>query len=685
MKNVLAKESACWIWYPGDWEIWQHEQISIRRKMRGVIFPAFWRLDRHYSSVVFSYTYELEQDEEVTITADGHFSVYFDGRDNERYNQTKMMLPRGKHELMVAVYNDIKVPALFIEGAHIKTNESWKVSCYDKQWHCAGSWEEMLNDPTVPPSEYRLATIPKLPVNIEKKEDGWMVDFGRETFGYLQLNGISGRSGLRIYYGESREEADDREHCVQLDRLEADSFQADTFTLPETRAFRYVQIVPDSADFQLESISMLYEYLPVDYRGSFQSSNQRLNDIWETSLYTFHLNTREFFFDGIKRDRWVWSGDAYQSFLMNYYSFFNLDVAKRTLIALRGKDPVVAHMNTILDYSLYWFSGIYDYYIYTGDAAFVQSQYEKMVSLMDFCLGRRNGEGMMEGIEEDWVFVDWADIDNRGEVSTVQVLLCRSLETMALVAELVGDTERKPVYQDLAKELRAKIMDIFWDHEQGGLVHSRFQGILNSKVTKYPNMFALMYGYLDQEQVESVKRKVMLNPEVQGIKTPYMRFYELAALCEVGEHQYVLEEMLDYWGGMLDLGATSFWEEFDPKQTGHEHYEMYGMPYGKSLCHAWGASPIYLIGKYFLGVKPLSPGYETYMVEPKLGRLEWLKGSVPVGPGEVEINMDTEKICVRATHGKGVLKYKKDGKSFEASIPCDGSWIEVYTSIELKQ
>ena len=36
-----------------------------------------------------------------------------------------------------------------------------------------------------------------------------------------------------------------------------------------------------------------------------------------------HLTTREFFIDGIKRDRWVWSGDAIQSYLMNYYLFFD--------------------------------------------------------------------------------------------------------------------------------------------------------------------------------------------------------------------------------------------------------------------------------------------------------------------------------------------------------------------------
>ena len=45
--------------------------------------------------------------------------------------------------------------------------------------------------------------------------------------------------------------------------------------------------------------------------------------------------------------------------------------------------------------------------------------------------------------------------------------------------------------------------------------------------------------------------------------------------------------------------------------------------FGKSLCHAWGASPVYLLGRYFLGVVPTSPGFATYDVKPNLGGLDW--------------------------------------------------------------
>ncbi len=675
--NALYETRACWIWYPGDWEVWLHEQVSLRREMREVIFPPFWRLDSHYSSVIFKYEYYLDEETTVRITAEGQYAVYLDGKDNQRSNKSEITLPKGKHTITISVYNVKNVPALYIEGDIIYSDHNWEVSCYDSRWKPVGSWPSQFHSPHTLPSEYKLETELQETKNIEKTEKGWLVDFGKETFGYLQLKELSGQGELVVYYGESMEEAKDTEHSVLIDRVTIDEEKGVTYTFKKSRALRYVQFIPANETIQFQRVHLLYEYLPVTYRSQFKSSDQRLNDIWSTSMYTFHLNTREFFFDGIKRDRWVWSGDAYQSFLMNYYSFFDADVVKRTLIALRGKDPIKTHINTILDYSLYWFISIYDYYQYTGDKAFVNSQYENMVSLMEFCLSRRNSEGLMEGIEEDWVFIDWADLDNRGEISTIQILLCRSLEAMSLVSALVDDTKRSKTYQHEAKKLKKKIMEIFWDEEKGAILHQRLDGKLSNKITKYPNMFALMFGYLNDQQIAKVKEKVLLNSSIQKIKTPYMRFFELAALCEIDAHPFVLEEVHDYWGGMLDLGATSFWEEYDPAESGSEHLQMYDMPYGKSLCHAWGASPIYLIGKYFLGVRPVTPGFQDFVMEPKLGGLEWFEGEVPIGEGNASIYMDSKKIRVKANHGKGILKYKKNEQTLEKAIPTDGSWVEI--------
>ena len=168
-------------------------------------------------------------------------------------------------------------------------------------------------------------------------------------------------------------------------------------------------------------------------------------------------------------------------------------------------------------------------------------------------------------------------------------------------------------------------------------------------------MFAVIYDFADAQRKEEILHSVMLNPAVEPITTPYMRFYELEALCIMQQHDLVLQEMKDYWGGMINEGATSFWEKYIPGENGMEHLQMYGRPYGKSLCHAWGASPIYLIGRYFLGVSPTKPGYAEYEVRPVLGGLKRMQGSVPTPFGEVRVKMDATSVSVKSDGGKGVL------------------------------
>ena len=405
---------------------------------------------------------------------------------------------------------------------------------------------------------------------------------------------------------------------------------------------------------------MQYEYLPEEYRGTFRCNDEELNRIWEVGAYTMHLTTREFFIDGIKRDRWVWSGDAIQSYLMNYYLFFDSESVKRTIWLLRGKDPVTSHSNTIMDYTFYWFLSVYDYYLYSGDRQFVNQLYPRMQTMMDYVLGRTNKNGMVEGMSGDWVFVDWADgyLDKKGELSFEQVLFCRSLETMALCAGLVGDRTNQQKYEKLATTLKAKLETTFWNASKQALVHNSINGVQSDAVTRYANMFSVFFNYLTPEKQQAIKHSVLLNDSILKITTPYMRFYELEALCALGEQETVMQEMKAYWGGMLKEGATSFWEKYNPEESGTQHLSMYGRPYGKSLCHAWGASPIYLLGKYYLGVKPVKEGYKEFSITPVLGGLKWMEGSVPTPNGNIHIHMDRKMIKVRATEGKGYLTIK---------------------------
>ncbi len=660
---AFAQTRASWIWYPGDFEIWLSNKTQTKRVVRDVTWPPFWRMYSHQPQVNFTRRVDLAAPEEIMASVEGKYNVTIDGQFIYG-DQRRIKLPAGKHTINFQVFNSATPPAILVQGKTVQSDGAWTVGPVPNYTPANGAlvqaalWK--FDTPEQPPSSYKLATREVAPRSVKRGKGSVLVDFGQETIGFVKLKHLKGKGKLTFYYGESLEEALSPETCETLDSFTVDA-AAPEFVAGTSRALRYVNIQYDEG-IAFDDVSLLYEYLPVTQRGTFKSSDPELNKIWDVAIRTLELNTREFFIDGIKRDHWLWSGDAVQSYLMNYYSFFDADVVKRTLWGLRGADPVDMHINTILDYSLYWFIGINDYYRHTGDTDFLKSIYPRMVTMMDFVLNRRNKNGMLEGLHNDWVFIDWAPMAKDGELSVIQLLFARSLDAMAETAALVKDDSRAATYRQLSAELKSKITATFWDPQRQLYVHSRKDGTLNQQVTRYPNMFALMFGYLNAEQSASVASKVLMNDKVQKITTPYMRFYELAALAEIGQQAYVTGQIKDYWGGMLREGATCFWEQYDPNVKGAAKYAMYGKPFGMSLCHAWGASPIYLLGKYYLGVTPSQPGYSSYAVEPNLGGLAWLEGKVPTPLGDVGVAINAQQIKVSSVAGKGVLRFRSASK-----------------------
>ncbi len=641
-----------WIWYPGDFEVWLHTVVGGRRQERGQPYPPFWRMDSHYGVVIFMKKYNNTKPEQVQVYADGRYQIRLDGEIIYNFDPLNLHLPAGNHSIDIMVENYKCVPSLLVIGKEFLTDDSWQVTNQNQKFYNAASGT--FSDPHFPPSTFQLSLTPVNSRIIEKSSNSMLVDFGKETFGKVVVENVNGRGKLKLYYGETRQEALAETLAETFDYIDIDRLTATNDTTA-ARAFRFIYLVCDQS-VSAEKISALYEFLPVEERGNFECSDSLLNRIYKTSLYTLHLNTREFHLDGIKRDRWIWSGDSYQSYLMNFYTFFDEEVNKRTINALIGHDPVERHINTILDYSFYWLIGIYEHYMYTGDTAFIRQIYPRMKTLMEFCLGRANRDGFVEGLPGDWVFIDWAPIEKSGEVSFEQLLLSRSLEAMARCSGLVNDRESEDKYGKLSADLKQKIIDTFWSEQRNAFIHTRNNGVLSQNVTRYTNMFAILFDYVDDNKKQLIKENVILNDTILKITTPYMKFYELAALCEINEKEKVLQFVREYWGGMLNLGATTIWEAYDPTQEGDEHYAMYGRPFGKSLCHAWGANPVYLFGKYLLGVKPLAPGYKSYLVEPSLAGLQWIKGRVPTPHGNIEVYADKKIMKIKSVEGEGFLR-----------------------------
>lgn len=683
-----------WIWFPGDREIWLGNEFNNRRTERGAMFPPFWKQDSHWQTVEFSKHFSLSKPETIHIYVEGAYNFMLDGK--LQFGEPKTFnIPAGLHKINIKVHNVAVPPALFIEsdreGSPMDTNSTWQVTCEDKIWidengnaHGSGiylkpGWWPGCNQPNILPSKFSLLkTEPKQAVQrtVLDPDKRWkLYDFGQETMGYLVLQNAQGP--IHIYYGESEAEAIDKEQCETLDVLDL-YMREKAYTLKNSKAFRFVLVEGD-----VEDVSMLYEYLPFDTSrsGRFECNDALINKIWKVSAYTMDLTTREFMMDGIKRDRWTWAGDAIQSYLMNYYLRFNCDAVRRTIRQLRGKDPVTSHINTILDYTFYWFNSIADYYQFTGDAAFIFEIYPRMKTQMDYTLSRLSNEGLAIGQADDWIFVDWVDfpMHKRGILCFEQLLLAKSLDTMQMCATLVDD--KKKSYGKMAAEVRKKMDRIFWDDDSHAYLHA-LEPELNRQITKFPNMFAILYGYASQERSYDILKHVLLNPKIPAINTPYMRFYELAALCQLGQQEKVLQDIKSYWGGMLLEGATSFWEKYNPNENDNRssdqiphsprapHLEMYGRPYGKSLCHAWGASPVYLLGRYFLGIQPLQPGYccseskakePAWEARPNLGGLEWMRGDVPTPYGKIHLEIDAYTLTITAPSGIGLGKvYYKD-------------------------
>jgi hypothetical protein len=146
---------------------------------------------------------------------------------------------------------------------------------------------------------------------------------------------------------------------------------------------------------------------------------------------------------------------------------------------------------------------------------------------------------------------------------------------------------------------------------------------------------------------------------VRGLST-FMGYYVLQARAMAGDYQGALDNIREYWGTMLDLGATSFWEnfniedaenaaridEFVPERkvdihgdTGEHCY----IGYRHSLCHGWAAGPTPWLSEHVLGVKIIEPGCRKLKIEPHLGDLKWVEGAFPTPFGIVKLKHKRRK------------------------------------------
>lgn len=644
---------AHWIWHSGDFEIYHNTALHTRRQEFSVEYPVCWSLSSPYPNVSFFTRFEAAED--FSFTAVCHRfdcgRVTVDGKTYPLNSEISVL--KGSHGVGIDIIRTDGFASVFIDSKYLVTDESW-LCCHRTEEQLPVGHVPMYFSEEDDPDVFPFAYEPLRPVETEQTDGGVLYDYGKETFCRISVNGAKGTDEIGIYYGESREEALDTENTLVYEKL---SGQKKYTLIP--RAMRYLFVKGASP----VRIKAEYEYLPLKDRASFSCDDEKIGRIWDMCAYTFHLNSREFYLDGIKRDRWVWSGDAYQSYMANRYLYFDPEIIKRTIVALLGKPPYEQHVNTINDYSMYLIIGLYEYFEATGDEQFVRLYFPRIKALYDFLAGRADENGYICRRDGDWIFIDWSDMDKSAPMAAEQILFWRTKQVMCSLTSVCGGDGT--AYLKQADKLKSCIMRDFWDGEK----HAFVDCLGSVHVTRHPNIFAIIYDFVSEAKKKEILRHVLDNDEITAITTPYFEFFELCARCEMGDVASMQEKISSYWGGMLDCGATSVWEKYDPRENGTEHYAMYGNKYGCSLCHAWGAGPIYLLGRYCLGVYPTDVGYKTFAVQPDRGIYKYADGTVPLPDGrQVSVCMDEEKIEVFTDAEGGVLIYGGETYAIEKGV-----------------
>lgn len=487
-----------------------------------------------------------------------------------------------------------------------------------------------------------------------------VLDFGKEYCGGVRIltYQAEGKCRVRIRFGESIGEA-----CAELGEKGASNdhslrdFEADLERYSDMQfgqtAYRFIRLdMLTGTSLKIKKILGTFEYFDVPEQGSFRCSDERLNKIFDTAAYTLKLCVQnEMVWDGVKRDRLGWIGDMHPETLGLLCLYGAQNCIKNSLRFIREQTPLPAFMNGMPSYSIWWVAVLCDYYRYTADAAFLRenSAYlSALVGQLDACVDEAGEVHFPES--PDQFFLDWATYQKPESRSGVYALLCFALQKLLPIADIVGIRQEK--ITELCRRVRAD------------LPHANAKQVIALQA---------LAGHIG---MDNGTKQLLTAGDAKGISA-FMSYYILHALCVSDGKTEAVRLLKEYFGYMLDLGATTFWEEFKTEWAEHAcaidviskegEQDIHGdfgencyKGYRRSLCHGWSAGAVPLLLHDILGVQILEPGFKKVKITPCLGNLCWMKGNVPTPFGVIK-----------------VIVSKHDGKEqIEVSAPSE---IEILT------
>lgn len=475
-----------------------------------------------------------------------------------------------------------------------------------------------------------------------------LLDFGNEIHGGLKIYAGTRQSKaparFLITYGESVTEA--------MSKIERDAATSNPTNDHATRqlvayvpwlgsvttgytGFRFARIdlLDSDIDVKLNAVQAVSRQRQFAGAGTFSCNDTRLNSIWQTSVRTLRLNMQEYIWDGIKRDRLVWLGDLNPEILVacNVLGPESYDLIHKSLDFGKNGYPLPKFINDMSSYSLWWIINQHDLYLYEGNTDYLTMQLPYVNGLVDLyatLIDPATGEEKIPGGFLDWPTSRLKDVIHAG----MQSLAVIAMDNAEAIGKWTGDAALASKAAALARLLRK--------HTPNNLGNTQALSL------------AILSGQSKSPQADA---KTIIANGLEQYSTFY-GYYAGEALARQGFIAEAMENISHYWGAMLDLGATSFWEDFTyadlaksspitefTPQGGYDIHADGGDYCYKglrlSLCHGWAAGPAAWLTNHVLGVTPAEPGFKAVRFKPCLGPLEWASGTIPTPLGKIKVSL----------------------------------------------
>ena len=485
------------------------------------------------------------------------------------------------------------------------------------------------------------------PASVKRISAGtYLIDMGKEIIGSIRLNLQSSGRVISLKYGEELNEDGTVRYKMRTRNVYDESWTlkngSQSLSGISMKTYRYVCIsnLPDG--FDVNNVTGLMIRTEFDENASdFNSSNTILNDAYNLSKYTSKATTQDLYVDSQNRERLPYEGDALITAL-NSYSYSDTSTSAKATA-----EYLLTNTTWPAEYSLHNISLIYLNYLYTGDKRGLEESYEllkkkTLESYYDSSVGLmrdvKDGKLLLAGYQR--VMTDWPTMDldgyKTGEAyyNTVFNAICAgAYADMAKLAEVLGYEGDRAYYQNLSDTIKNTLISKVYDSQTGRFYDGlTIQGEVVAHAAQHATAYALAYKIYDnQEMADKMCASIESDGEVK--MSLYGTYYLLRGL---------------YDSNYGDLARKIISNPDDELGSKSWAYMMYGQnatitteywndisKSSMSKAHAWGASPGIMMVQGMFGIKPTSPGFDTFDVKMQPGGISNASVRVPTLKGEI--------------------------------------------------